>query len=94
MHDDAQLCSTGVDQLVVDDDNNKDIEAISRKVTAIIRSHVGLFLLVPLTSSLVSNVWAWLQIMATKGMEERITLNCEWPEAMIVLSIQLLWYES
>jgi len=94
MHDDAQLCSAGVDHLEVDNDNDKAIEAINRKVTAILRSHVGLFLPVRLSSSLVSNLRAWLQIMATKGMEEPVTLNCEWLEAMIFLSVQLLRYES
>lgn len=97
--DDVQLRPAGVDELVDDDEDTELIEDISRdvvwdKVTAILRSHPGPFRLVRLTSSPASSLRAWLRIMAAKGVEELVVLNCEWPTAMMVLSVELLRCQS
>ena len=82
-----------MDELWLDDENDKDMEAIKdlsramvrEKVMAILRSHAGLIRSVRLTLYSVSDLRAWLWIMAAKGMEEPIALNCEWPAATTVL---------
>jgi hypothetical protein len=97
--DDAQLWPAGADELVDDDEDMEAIEYLSRdvvwgKVTAILRSHPGPFRSVRLTSSPASSLRTWLRIMAAKGVEELVVLNCEWPTAMMVLSVELLRCES
>jgi len=58
---------------------------ITEKVMDILWSHAGLFRSVCLTSEPVSSLRALLQIMAAKGMEELVILNCEWLTPMMVL---------
>lgn len=100
--DDAQLRPAGEDELDDDDDDDDYIEAVedlsrafvAEEVTAILRSHPGPFRLVRLTSSPASSLRAWLRLMADKGVEELVVFNCEWPAAMMVLSVELLRCES
>ncbi|XP_066311197.1 F-box/LRR-repeat protein At3g26922-like [Miscanthus floridulus] len=84
--DDAQLRPAGVDGHI--EDLSRDV--VWDKVTAILRSHPAPFRSVRLTSSPTSSLRAWLRIMAAKGVKELVVLNCEWPTAMMVLSVELL----
>lgn len=98
--DDTQLRPQELDKLEEYLDDNDDDEAmdaadISRdlvadKVTAILRSHPGPFRSVRLTSSPANSLRAWLRIMAKKGVEELVVLNREWPNAVMLLSVELL----
>uniref|UniRef100_A0A804NHM7 F-box domain-containing protein n=1 Tax=Zea mays TaxID=4577 RepID=A0A804NHM7_MAIZE len=100
--DDAQLRPAGAYELDDDEDEDEDTEAaeylsravVGDKVSDILRSHPGPFRSVRLTSSPASSLRDWLLTMAEKGVEELVVLNCEWPTALMVLSVELLRCES